>query len=114
LDKEEEEKVGVGLERNTTPSSDWLIPLSHSLIRIDVSVFAEDTAISVSRFAVVTCKVESTDVMPPTAEAGLKGMALFFVGIWWVCFPCAFWAPGDLLPTLLVPAAVTLLQKVAV
>jgi hypothetical protein len=62
----------------------------------------------------MTCEVESTDVMPPTAEAGLKGVAPPFIGIQRVCLPGAFWAPGNPLPTLLVSAVVTLLREVAV
>jgi hypothetical protein len=113
-DDEEEEKVGVGSERNTTPSSDWLIPLSHSLIHVHVGILAEDTAASVSRFAVVTCEVESTDVMPPTVEAGLEGVAPPFVGVQQVCLPRAFGAPRDPLSTFLIPAPVTLLGEVTV
>jgi hypothetical protein len=112
--EEEEEKVGVGLERNTTPSSDWLIPHSHWLILVHAGILAEDTATSVSRFAIMTCKVESTDVMPPTAEAGLKGVAPPFVCVWQVRLPGAHWAPGNPLATSFIPAAVTLLGKVAV
>jgi hypothetical protein len=114
LGEEEEEKVGVVSECNTTPSSDWLIPLSHSLIHVHVGVLAEDTAASISRFAVVTCEVESTDVMPPTAEAGFKGVAPPFVQVQWVCFPHALGTPRDPLPTLLIPALVTLLGEVTV
>jgi hypothetical protein len=76
-------------------------------------VLAEHTAASISRFAVVTCEVESTDVSPPTADAGREVLLPTFVWVRWVGFPCADWAPGDPLPTLLVPAAVTLLRKVA-
>jgi hypothetical protein len=76
-------------------------------------MLAEDTAASISRFAVVTCEVESTDVSPPIADAGREVLLLSLIQVWWVGFPCADRAPGDLLPTLLVPAAVTLLQKVA-
>ena len=112
--EEDEEKVGVGSECNATPSSDWLIPLSHVSICKHVGIVAEDIAAKVSKFAVVTCKVKSTDVMPPTAEAGLKGVAPPFIRVQWVCLPCAFGAPGDLLPTLLVPAPVTLVWEVAV
>jgi hypothetical protein len=73
-------------------------------------MFVEDTAASVSRFTVVTCEVESTDVSPPTADAGCKILLPSFVQVQQVGFPCADQTPGDLLPTLLItPAVVTLL-----
>jgi hypothetical protein len=72
-------------------------------------VLAENTAISVSRFTVVTCKVESTDVSPPTADAGLEGMALALIVVRGVSFPGALRAPGDSFTTFLVPAPVALL-----
>ena len=103
------EKVEVGSEHNTTPSSDRLILLSHWLICIEVSILIEDTAARVSRFAVVTCKVKSIDVSPPIADAGFKGMAPPFIRVRGVSFPGALRAPHDPFPTSLVPAVVTLL-----
>ena len=76
-------------------------------------MLAEHTAASVSRFTVVTCKAKSTDVSPPTADAGCEVLLPSLVRVRWVSFPRADQAPGDLLPTLLVPAVVTLLQEVA-
>jgi hypothetical protein len=76
-------------------------------------MLTEHTAASVSRFTVVTCEVESTDVSPPTADAGRKVMLPSLVQVWRVSFPHTDRAPGDLFPTLLVPAAMALLQKVA-
>jgi len=113
LDRVEREKVGVGSECNTTPSSDWLIPLSHFSTLEEVSMFAEDTAARVSRFTVVTCKVESTDVSPPTVDAGHNCVVPALIHIRRVCLPGADGALGDLLPTLLVPAVVTLLWETA-
>jgi len=77
-------------------------------------MFAEDTAISVSRFAVMTCKVESTDVSPPTVDAGLEDVAPAFIMVGGVSFPGALRAPCDPFTTSLVPAPVTLLWEVAV
>jgi hypothetical protein len=77
-------------------------------------VLAEDTAISVSRFAVMTCEVESTDVSPPTADAGIKDVAPSFIMVGGVSFPGALRAPCDSFTTFLVPAPVTLLWEVAV
>jgi hypothetical protein len=108
------EKVGVESERNTTPSSDWLTPLSHWLIHVEGGAFAEDTAIRVSRFAVVTCKVKSTDVSPPTADAGFEGMAPALILVGGVSFLGALRAPCDPFTTSLVPALVALLWEVAV
>jgi hypothetical protein len=76
-------------------------------------VLAEHTAASVFRFAVMTCEVESTDVSPPTVDADREVLLPPFIWVRRVGFPYADWAPGDLLSTLLVLAAVTLLQKVA-
>jgi len=101
-------------ERNTTPSSDWLTPLSHWLICIEVSVLAEDTAARVSRFAIITCKVKSTDISPPTADAGLEGVAPPFIRVWGASLPGALRAPCDPFPASLVPAAMALLWEVAV
>jgi hypothetical protein len=79
----------------------------------ETGVLAEDTAASVSRFAVVTCEVKSTDVSPPTADTGREVMLPSLIRVWRVGFPRADWAPGNLLPTLLVPAAVALLWEIA-
>jgi len=102
------------LEHNTTPSSDWLTPLSQLLICKEAGMFAEDTAISISRFAVVTCEVESTDVSPPTADAGLEDVAPALIVVGGVSLPGALRAPCDPFSTSLVPAPMALLQKVAV
>ena len=77
-------------------------------------MLAEDTAISVSRFAVVTSEVESTDVSPPTADAGLEDVAPAFIVVGGVSFPGALRAPRDSFTTALVPAPVALLWEVAV
>jgi hypothetical protein len=77
-------------------------------------VFAEDIAISISRFAIVTCKVESTDVSPPTADAGLEDVAPALVVVGGISFPGALRAPHDSFTAFLVPAPVTLLAEVAV
>jgi len=114
MDGEVWEKVGVGSERNTTPSSDWLIPLSHWLIRIEGGAFAEDTAIRVSRFAVMTCEVESTDVSPPTVDAGLEGMAPALIMVGGVSFPGALRTPCSSFTTSLVRTLMALLWEVAV
>jgi hypothetical protein len=71
----------------------------------------EDTATNVSRFTVVTCKVKSTDVSPPTVDAGHEVLLPSLIQVQRVGFPHTDWAPGDPLPTLLVPAAVTLLWE---
>jgi hypothetical protein len=76
-------------------------------------MFTENTAASISRFAIVICKVESTDVSPPTADAGCEVVLPSFIWVQQVGFPYADRAPGDLLPTLLAPTAVTLLREVA-
>jgi hypothetical protein len=77
-------------------------------------MFAEDTAISVSRFAVVTCEVKSTDVSPPTVDTGLEDVAPAFIVVRGVSFPGALRAPHDSFPTFLVPASMALLWEVAV
>ena len=101
-------------ECNTTPSSDWLIPLSHWLICIEGGTFTEDTAVRVSRFTVMTSKVESTDVSPSAADAGVEDMAPAFIMVGRVSFPGALRAPRDSFTTFLVPAPVTLVWEVAV
>jgi hypothetical protein len=77
-------------------------------------VFAEDTAISVSRFAVVTSEVESIDVSPPTVDAGFKDVAPALIVVGGISLPGALRAPCDPLSTPLVPASVALLWEVAV
>ena len=77
-------------------------------------MLAEDTAIRVSRFAVMTCEVESTDVSPPTVDIGLEGMAPSLIMVWGVSFPGALRAPHNPLSTSLVPALMALLWEVAV
>ena len=72
-------------------------------------MLTEDTAINVSRFAVMTCKVESTDVSPPTVDAGLEDMAPALILVGGVSFPGALRAPCNPFTTFLVPALVTLL-----
>jgi len=72
-------------------------------------MLTEDTAIRVSRLAVMTCKVESTDVSPPTADTGLEGMAPSLIVVGGVSFPGALRAPCNSLPTSLVSAPVALL-----
>jgi hypothetical protein len=62
----------------------------------------------------MTCKVKSTDVSPPTADAGLKGVAPPFVRVRGVSFPGALRAPCNPFSTSLVPALVALLWEVAV
>jgi hypothetical protein len=57
----------------------------------------------------MTCKVESTDVSPPTVDAGLKDMALALIVVRGVSFPGALRAPHDFFTTSLVPAPVALL-----
>jgi hypothetical protein len=106
--------VGVGSEHNTTPSSDWLTPLSQVLIHKEAGVFAEDTAISISRFTVVTCEVESTDVSPPTVDAGLEDVAPALIVVGGVSLPGALRAPCDPFSTSLILALVALLWEVAV
>jgi hypothetical protein len=76
-------------------------------------MFAEDTAASISRFTVITCEVESTDVSPPTADAGHEVLLPSFIRVRQVGFPCVDRVLGDLLPTLLVPAVVILLREMA-
>jgi hypothetical protein len=77
-------------------------------------VLAEDTAISVSRFAVVTCEVKSTDVSPPTAHAGLKDVAPALIMVGGVSLPGALRAPCDSFTTFFVPALVALLWEATV
>ena len=77
-------------------------------------MLAEDTAISVSRFAVVTCEVKSTDVSPPTADTGFEGVAPAFIVVGGVSFPGALRAPCNPLSAGFVPAPMALLWEVAV
>ena len=77
-------------------------------------MFTEDTAISVSRFAVVTSEVKSTDVSPPTADAGLEDVAPALIMVGGVSFPGALRAPHDSFTTFFVPAAMALFWEVAV
>ena len=57
----------------------------------------------------MTSEVESTDVSPPTVDAGLEDVALALIVVRGVSFPGALRAPHDPFPTSLVPAVVTLL-----
>jgi hypothetical protein len=77
-------------------------------------MFTEDTAISVSRFAVVTCEVESTDVSPPTVDAGLENVAPAFIVVGGVSFPGAFRAPRDSFTAFFVSASMALVWEVTV
>ena len=79
------------------------------MIREEAGMLAEDTAISVSRFAVVTSEVESTDVSPPTVDAGLEDMAPAFIMVGGAGFPGALRAPCDSFTTFPIPALVALL-----
>ena len=62
----------------------------------------------------MTCEVESTDVSPPTVDAGLEGIAPSLIRVWGVSLPGALRAPCDPLSTSLVPAPMALLWEVAV
>jgi hypothetical protein len=62
----------------------------------------------------MTSEVESTDVSPSTADAGVEGVAPTLIMVGGVCLPGALRAPCDSFTTFLVPAPVTLLWKVAV
>ena len=56
-----EKEVEVGLDCNTTPSSAWLIPLSHSLILKEVVGATEDApsnSIKVANVALPICRAE--------------------------------------------------------
>jgi hypothetical protein len=77
-------------------------------------VLAEDTAINVSRFSVVTCEVKSTDVSPPTADAGLEDVAPALIVVGGVSFPGALRAPCDSFTAAFVSASMALLWEVAV
>jgi hypothetical protein len=77
-------------------------------------MFTEDTAISISRFAVVTCKVESTDVSPPTVDTGLENVTPALIVVRGVSLPGALRAPSNPLSTSLVPAPMALFWEVAV
>jgi hypothetical protein len=91
-----------------------LTPLSHWLICVEVGVLTEDTAARVSRFAIMICEVKSTDVSPPTADAGLEGVAPPFIRVWGVSLPGALRAPYDPFSASLIPAAMALLWELAV
>jgi hypothetical protein len=84
------------------------------MIRKEAGVFTEDTAINISRFAVVTSEVESTDVSPPTADVGLEDVAPALIMVEGVSFPGALRAPRDSFPAAFVPAPVALFWEVAV
>jgi hypothetical protein len=77
-------------------------------------MLTEDTAISISRFAVVTSKVKSTDVSPPTADAGLEDVAPALIVVRGVSLLGALRAPRDSFTASFVPAAMALLWEVAV
>jgi hypothetical protein len=62
----------------------------------------------------VTCEVKSTDVSPPTADAGLKDVAPALIVVRGVSLSGALRAPCDPFTTSLVPAPVALLWEVAV
>jgi hypothetical protein len=62
----------------------------------------------------MTCKVESTDVSPPTVDAGLEGIAPSLIRVWGISLPGALRAPYDPLSTFLILAVVALLWEVAV
>jgi hypothetical protein len=84
------------------------------LIHKEAGIFTKDTAINVSRFTVMTCEVKSTDVSPPTADAGLEDVAPAFIMVGGVSFPGALRAPRDSFTTFLVPAPMALFWEVAV
>jgi hypothetical protein len=50
-------------------------------------MLTQDTAAGVSKFAVVICEVKSTDVSPPTADAGCEIVLPSLVWVRWVWFP---------------------------
>ena len=102
------EKVGVVLDRNTTPSSDWLMPLSHSLMHSVVGS-AEDAPSNVVKVAEVALAVGQAvvDVAAISARGCWREPKLMVLRR--VSLPGTDMAPGDLLPLPLVLTRVTLL-----
>jgi len=64
-----EKEVAVASDCNTTPSSAWLIPLSHSWIFKDVVGSAEDAAPDSVKVANVALSICRAEVGIPTCHA---------------------------------------------
>jgi hypothetical protein len=109
-----EKEVGVVSDCNTTLSSDWLTPLSHSLICKEVVHSAEDApanSVKVANVALSICRAE-VDVSALGASGGLVEPLLFRSR--GVSLPGAIMAPGDSLPIPSVPTKVALFGDHAV
>jgi hypothetical protein len=109
-----EKEVGVVSDCNTTPSSDWLTPLSHSLICKEVVRSVEEASpnsVKVANVALSICRAE-VDVSALSAGSGLVEPLLFRSR--GVSLPDAVMTPGDALPVPSVPTKVALFGDHAV
>jgi len=107
------EKVGVVLDRNTTPSSDWLIPLSHSLT-CSIIGSTEDAPSDVVEVAEVALSIGGAvvNVAAISARGCWREPKLMVLGR--VSLPGTDLAPGDALSLSTVPTRVALLGDHAV
>ena len=108
------EKVGLGSDRNTTPSSDWLIPLSHLLIVEDVVCPAEETSANKVSAAVMASRVCGASVDVPASNTGSMLVVPAFMGGGGVRLPSTSAAPGQSPSSPSVPTFVALLGDHAV
>ena len=103
-----EKEVGVASDCNTTPSSAWLIPLSHSWIFKDVVGSTEDAAPDSVKVANVALSICRAEVGVPAGVAGGSLGEPRLVRLGRVSLPSTDVAPGDPLPRPLVPTKVAL------
>jgi hypothetical protein len=99
-----EKEVGVVSDCNTTPSSDWLIPLSHCLICKEVVGSTEVAAPNSVKVANVALSICGAEVEVSAFIAGGGGVSL----------PHTAMAPGELSSGLPVPTKVALLGDQAI
>ncbi len=90
------------------------MPLSHILTLEEIGKgCVADTAARRSRFIVITSEVKSTEVSPPTVEAGWGIRVLALIGIGWVSLLDADRALSNLSPTFSILVLVALLREAA-
>ena len=100
------EKVGLRPDCNTTPSSDWLIPLSHLLIVEDVVCPAEETSANKVSVAVMASRVCGASVDIPAIKTGSMLVVPAFMGSGGVSLPSTTGAPSQSSSSFMVPTQI--------
>jgi hypothetical protein len=109
-----EKEVGVVSDCNTTPSSDWLIPLSHLLIHKEVVGPIEEAPTNSVKVANVALSICRAEVDASTVVTGIGLVEPLLFRLRGVSLPYTPMAPGDALSLLSVPTKVALFRDHAV